>query len=91
VLSKLKVGSFSDPVEQTSRDGSIVFRVFHLKDHTLTEPPKFDEMEAQLKETLLQQVASEENAQYVTKLRQRFGYDEKSLDIPPNFEPFQIH
>jgi len=91
VLSKLKAGAFSEPVEQTSRDGSVVFRVFHLKDHTLTEPPKFHEVADQLKDTLLQQVAAEENAQYVAKLRQRFGYDEKSLDIPADFEPFQMH
>lgn len=90
VLSKLNVGAFSSPVEQVSRDGSVVFRIFYLKDHQISAPPKFEEIAANLKDALLEQVSMEENAQYTAKLRQRFGYDDKSLDIPADFEPFQI-
>jgi len=88
VLASLAVGSFSQPTEQTSRDNSVVYRIFHLKDHSKKELPKFEQVANEIKDALLQKAASEEMASYVTKLRQRFGYDTKSLDIPSDFEPF---
>jgi len=90
ILSKLSVGAFSAPILQHSRDGSPVVRIFHLKSHTRTETPKFETVASQLKDSLLQKAADDEMTAYVTKLRQRFGYDEKSLDFPPDFQPFEL-
>ena len=88
VLATLKNGEITPPIEQISRDNSVVFRFFQLKDHTISEPPKFEAIANELKENLLQKAASDEMGSYVNRLRQRFGYDESSLDIPKNFEPF---
>jgi hypothetical protein len=87
-LAALKVGETSLPIEQVSKDNSVVFRFFHLKDHTLSQPHKFEALANELKENLLQKAVSEELAAYVTRLRQRFG--DHALDIPPNFEPFVL-
>jgi hypothetical protein len=88
VLTALKIGEITPPIEQISRDNSVVFRFFQLNDHTISEPPKFETIANELKENLLQKAASDEMGSYVNRLRQRFGYDESSLDIPKNFEPF---
>jgi len=90
LLSSLKVGEWSRPVTQVSRDGATVVRIFHLKDHTKNNPPPFEAVAGELKEELLNTVASREMAAYQKKLRSRFGYDEKSLDLPVNFEPFAV-
>jgi hypothetical protein len=90
VLASLVPGSFSAPVEQISRDNSIVYRLFHLKEHIKKDLPKFEDMANEIKDALLQKAASEEMIVYVNKLRQRFGYDPQSLDIPSDFEPFAL-
>jgi len=88
VLSQLQPSQWSAPVSQLSRDGTTVVRIFHLKEHTKTKPPAFASLSNDLKNQLLNETAEQENRIYVAKLHQRFGFDEKSLDIPPHFEPF---
>jgi hypothetical protein len=90
LLSDATLQSFSQPIEQISRDGSVVYRIFFLKDHAVKQPPAFDSIASEIKDGLLQKVASEEMIAYTKKLRQRFGYDERSLDLPDAFEPFSI-
>jgi hypothetical protein len=41
-----------------------------------------------LRNNLLNETAEQENKVYVANLHKRFGFDEKSLDIPDRFEPF---
>jgi len=88
VLSQMKPSQWSAPTTQLSRDGTTVVRIFHLKDHTHTHPPAFAAISNELKQNLLQETAEKETNSYVAKLRERFNFDEKSLDIPPHFEPF---
>jgi hypothetical protein len=88
VLSQLKPSEWSAPTAQLSRDGTTVVRIFHLKDHTKTKPPAFAAVSNDLKNSLLNETAEQESKVYVANLHKRFGFDEKSLDIPPRFEPF---
>ncbi len=93
VLETLTTGSFSKPIAQVSRvDNSVVYRIFHLKKHSRKEVPSFEKMAEQLKEELLQEAASKENTQYITKLRDKLGYDEKHMIeiLPSDFQPFVL-
>jgi hypothetical protein len=88
ILSQMKPTEWSTPTPQLSRDGTTVVRIFHLKEHTTTKPPAFASIYNELKNHLLNQSAEQENKIYVANLRKKFGFDERSLDIPPRFEPF---
>jgi parvulin-like peptidyl-prolyl isomerase len=90
ILSCLNVGAVSPPVEQTSKDQSIVYRLFYLQDHIKKDPPPFEEVARGLKDDLVQEAHNEVLAVYIAKLHKQFGYDEKSLDIPNNFVPFTL-
>ncbi len=93
VLKTLLPGTFSPPIAQVSRvDQSTVYRIFYLKNRSKKEPPPFQKMSDQLKEELLQQAATKENVQYIAKLRERLGYDEKHMmeSLPPDFQPFAL-
>lgn len=93
VLKTLSPGTFSDPIPQVSRvDNSVVYRIFYLKDHAKKEVAPFEKMADQLKDELLQRAAARENMQYITKLRERLGYDEKHMleSLPPDFQPFAL-
>ncbi len=88
VLSQMKPSEWSAPTAQLSRDGTTVVRIFHLKDHTKTQPPAFATISNDLKNQLLNESAEQESKVYVANLYKRFSFDERSLDIPPRFEPF---
>ena len=88
VLSHMKPSEWSAPTAQLSRDGTTVVRIFHLKDHTKTNPPAFATISNDLKNKLLNESAEQESKVYVANLHKRFSFDERSLDIPPRFEPF---
>ncbi|MBI3236664.1 MAG: SurA N-terminal domain-containing protein [Chlamydiales bacterium] len=93
VLRTLTPGAFSPPVAQVSRaDQSIVYRIFHLKEHIKKELPTFGKVAEQLKDDLLQEAASKESVQYITRLRSRLGFDEKTMmeAIPDDFQPFAL-
>jgi hypothetical protein len=88
VLSQMKPSEWSAPTAQLSRDGTTVVRIFHLKNHTKTQPPAFATISNDLKNQLLNETAEQESKVYVANLYKRFSFDERSLDIPPRFEPF---
>ena len=93
VLKQLKPGNFSSPLAQVSRaDNSVVFRIFFLKDHQRQETPAFEKMSEELKEELIQQAVSKQTTHYISKLRERLGYDEKQMleVLPSDFQPFVI-
>jgi hypothetical protein len=93
VLKTLLPGSFSEPIAQVSRaDQSTVYRIFYLKNHSKKETPPFTKLADQLKEELLQEAATKENVQYIAKLRERLGYDEKHMMelLPSDFQPFVL-
>jgi hypothetical protein len=93
VLKTLSENTFSAPIAQVSRiDNSVVYRIFYLKKHSRKVIPPFEKMAEDLKERLLQEAANKENAQYISKLRERLGYDEKHMleSLPNDFQPFAI-
>jgi hypothetical protein len=93
VLKTLSENSFSSPIAQVSRaDHSVVYRIFYLKKHAKKVIPPFEKMADQLKDQLLQEASSKENSQYISKLRDRLGYDEKHMTetLPKDFQPFAI-
>jgi hypothetical protein len=93
VLKTLTENSFSSPIAQVSRvDNSVVYRIFHLKKHSKKTVKPFEKIADDLKEQLLQEAANKENAQYITKLRNRLGYDEKHMleALPKEFQPFAL-
>jgi hypothetical protein len=93
VLKNLQPGAFSAPIAQVSRaDHSVVFRIFFLMDHTRQEPLLFEKMAEELKDQLLQQAIAKETTHYITKLRDRLGFDEKQMleVLPSDFQPFAV-
>lgn len=93
VLKQLTPGTFSNPIPQVSRaDNSVVYRIFFLKEHQRQEPLPFEKMAEDLKEELLQQAVAKETANYISKMRERLGYEEKHIleALPSDFQPFAI-
>lgn len=93
VLETLSENGYSKPIAQISRvDNSVVYRIFHLKQHSKKEIPAFEKIADQLKEELLQQAAGKESTQYILKLRDRLGFDEKHMmeSLPDGFQPFVL-
>ena len=93
VLKTLSENAFSNPIAQVSRaDNSTVYRIFYLKKHSKKVLPPFTKMAEQIKDQLLQEAAFKENTHYLTKLRDRLGYDEKHMieTLPKDFQPFAI-
>lgn len=92
VLASLKPGSMRQALCQPSRDGSTVFRLFHLQEHTKKEVPPFEKLSDKLFEELVEKAAEKESSQYLAKLRQRFSYEEKHFQasLPEGFEPFSL-
>ena len=93
VLLNLVINSISQPVRQLSRtDQSVVFRIFHLKNRSKILPPSFNKISDKLKDELLQQAVAKESKIYIEKLREKFGYDGRTMqeNIPDDFHPFVI-
>lgn len=93
VLLNLVVDSISEPIKQLSRaDQSVVYRIFHLKNHSRVLPAAFAQVAEKLKEDLLQQAVAKESKSYIEKLREKFGYDGKAIQesIPSDFHPFAL-
>lgn len=93
VLETLTENSYSKPIAQVSRvDNSVVYRIFHLKKHAIKRIPPFQKMAENLKDQLLHEAANKESTQYIARLRQRLGYDEKHMmeTLPKDFQPFAL-
>jgi hypothetical protein len=93
VLQTLSENSFSPPIAQVSRvDNSVVYRIFYLKKHSKKILPPFQKMADKLKDELLQEAAMKQNVHYLTRLRERLGYDEKQMmeTLPKDFQPFAL-
>lgn len=91
ILATLKPHTYSKAISQFSRfDQSDVQRIFYLKEHTVKKQRTFKELYDELQNQLFQEAARKESELYITKLRERFNFDEKEvLDrLPANFQPF---
>lgn len=88
VLSTMGDGMFSKPVAHKSRNNSIVYRIFYLKEMIPAGAIPFFEMENKLKDQLLDKALDEETDLYLKRLRQHFSLQEIQETLPENFQPF---
>lgn len=78
-LLTLDPDSYSQPISQKSRsDNSTVVRIFYLKEMTPGGAIPFKELEAKIKETLIEENVEKESKAYLTRLRQHFDTQEES-------------
>lgn len=87
ILQKMAPGDYSKPIIQKSKDNSVVFRIFYLKDMNPGGAPPFKEIENKIKENLIQKEVGEKSQVYLQKLRKHFDIQEM---IPEGFEPFEL-
>ena len=88
-LLHLTDGDFSAPIAQLSRaTGKEVWRIFHLKERKTITPPAFEDIADNLKNHLQQESYVQHSTAYYKKLRSNY---QLRLDIPDDYEPFQIH
>jgi hypothetical protein len=92
-LTTLSPGSYSLPLAQKSRsDNSTVVRVFYLKEMTPGGPVPFKELEAKIKEKLLDDAIENESKTYLTRLRQHFDAQDNLIQelTASDYQPFVL-
>ncbi len=91
-LTEMTVGTTSGAIEQKSRSGDAVFRLFHLASWTEDELPLFDDVVDQIYSALLQNEVGDKQEIYLGKLRHQYGITEEYLAtmIPDAFTPFTL-
>jgi len=88
VLAQMGSSTYSLPIAQKSRnDNTTVFRLFYLKEKIQGGIPSFDEVEAKIKDRLLENAVVAESKTYLKKLRKHFDVQET---VPEDFQPFSI-
>lgn len=93
ILSGLKAGQYSAPVEQKSRASkSSIYRIFYLKDVKESAAAPFAELENRIRGKLINEVIERESAEYITRLRDHFHVSDEQINenIPENYEPFVL-
>ncbi len=93
ILDTMEPNTFSPPIEQISRSQQLpIYRIFSLTEYTPAIAPNFEDVEAKIKNTLLQAYLDEETTIYILDLRQRFGLDDDTLAIaiPDGYKPFAL-
>ena len=90
VLTTLNIDSYSTPIEQTTRRGTKVRRIFHLKDHQVAEPEQFDQFSTKVQDQLMNAEAGKEKEYYIQRLKDKFYFtsDEQIFELPNKYEPF---
>lgn len=92
-LITLTPDSFSIPIAQKSRsDNSAVVRIFYLKGMTPGGAIPFKELEAKIKEKLVEDAMDKESKAYLTKLRQHFDTQDGQIQelISSDYQPFVL-
>lgn len=87
ILSQMTPNSYSKPTEQKSRTKETVFRLFFLKEKIPGGAPEFADVQAKLKNELLEKVIATESKAYISRLRKHFNVQES---IEENFQPFSL-
>lgn len=91
ILTNLAEGSYSQPQAHKSRqDGSIVFRIFYLKEKNPGGAVPFDEVANELKDKLLDEYSGKETQLYLKKLRKHFDVQENLASDADDFHPFSL-
>lgn len=93
ILSKLSVQTISEPIKQVNRtDKNSIYRIFYLKNHTTTTTPSLRSLYDKLQNQLVQEESEKEFRVYLSKLRDRYGFNTKLEEIvPANFQPFSLN
>lgn len=91
-LKNLISGQLSDPVVQKSKTEASYYRIFVLCEYQLGEHPPLRQVEAQLKQKLMQEAYAFYNDKYRTKLRQYYDINQDYLAsfTPQEFKPFAL-
>lgn len=92
-LATLTPGDYSLPVTQKSRsDNSTVIRIFYLKEMTPGGAIPFKELEAKIKEKLIDEAIDKESKAYLAKLRQHFDTQEGLIQelTTSDYQPFVL-
>lgn len=92
-LVTLTPDSYSLPIAQKSRsDNSTVVRIFYLKGITPGGAIPFKELEAKIKEKLIDEAADKESQAYLTKLRLHFDTQEGLIEelTSSDYQPFVL-
>jgi hypothetical protein len=93
-LIPLNPGMYSEPFSHRSRAAkATVFRILYLEDKIPGGIPSYKEMEATLKDKLLDKAYERENNIYLQKLRQHYHIGKNDLDdsIPADYKPFVLN
>ncbi|MCI5052471.1 MAG: SurA N-terminal domain-containing protein [Simkaniaceae bacterium] len=93
VLSSLPLKTFSSPVAEKSRRGQgMVYRIYNLKEHTITNPPAFEKVADRIKDNLLNIAADKRKREYVETLKSDSIYDDEFIKemTPPDYQPFAL-
>jgi len=93
ILSKLPLKSVSQPVKLAGKkDEPATYRIFHLQNHVKTPTPSLRSLYERLQSELVQEESEREFRTYISKLRDRYGFDARNLEetIPPGFQPFSL-
>ena len=92
-LITLKPDTYSDPLAQKSRaDNSTVVRIFYLKNMIAGGVIPFNEVEAKIKDKLIEDAMEKESKAYLAKLRQHFDAQDGLIEglINSDYQPFVL-
>jgi hypothetical protein len=93
ILSEMGDGTTSHPSPHKSRTAqATVYRIFYLKEKIAPGVPSFKEVEARLKDKLLNDYADTETEIYLNKLRQHYHVRNQDLEamFPADYQPFTL-
>lgn len=93
VLSLLDTGMYSQPFSSKSRSTNVpLYRILFIKEKIPGRLPSFKELEASLKDQLLNEEIDRLTETYLKKLRQHYHILEADLvaSLPADYEPFVL-
>lgn len=92
-LLTLTPDTYSIPTAQKSRaDNSTLVRIFYLKEMVPGGPIPFKELEAKIKEQLVEEAMEKESKAYLTKLRLHFDTQDNLIQelVSSDYQPFVL-
>lgn len=92
ILTTLQPATFSHPIAQTSRNKSVVFRIFNLHELKKGGAVPFVEVENKIKDKLIDEAVKQQTERYLTRLYRHFDVHESHLKqmVPEDFQPFAL-
>lgn len=90
-LSPLDAGMYSQPFVHKSRESNVpLYRILFVEEKIPGGNPSFKELEATLKDQLIDQALDQETDLYLQKLREHYHIRQADLDafLPADYQPF---